>query len=90
MLVNNCLGKRLASLPDTVPRIHAGGCVADIGCGTGWSSISLALGFPKVRIDAVDSDQASLETARQHATRLGVDERVTFHLSPDSASKEHE
>jgi 2-polyprenyl-3-methyl-5-hydroxy-6-metoxy-1,4-benzoquinol methylase len=82
MFVNDYVGKWLAVLPDTVQRLRAGGRVADIGCGTGWSSISLAMGFPDVRIDAVDSDRASLAAAQQNAAKMGIDERIAFHLSP--------
>ncbi|MEJ2157903.1 MAG: class I SAM-dependent methyltransferase, partial [Desulfobacteraceae bacterium] len=33
--------------------------VADIGCGTGWSSIGMALSYPKIRVDGFDLDDAS-------------------------------
>lgn len=50
----------------------------DVGCGEGWSSIALALGYPQVRVVGVDVDEASVRAARQHATELGVADRVTF------------
>ena len=60
-----------------------GGLVADIGCGTGWSSIAIAQGFPKIRrIDAIDVDPASIEVARQNANKAGVSEKIAFYLSP--------
>jgi 2-polyprenyl-3-methyl-5-hydroxy-6-metoxy-1,4-benzoquinol methylase len=54
--------------------------VADIGCGTGWSSIAIAQAYPKVRVDGFDIDEASIATARENATRTGVIDRVTFEL----------
>jgi SAM-dependent methyltransferase len=53
--------------------------VADIGCGEGWSSISIAQAYPEVSVDAFDIDEASIRAARSHAREAGVDDRVTFH-----------
>jgi 2-polyprenyl-3-methyl-5-hydroxy-6-metoxy-1,4-benzoquinol methylase len=66
-----------------MPRVHsrmkAGGVrVADIGCGVGWSSIALALAYPKISIDAFDLHQASIEDARRNAIQAGVADRVRF------------
>ena len=69
-----------------LPRIDAvhdalgtGGRAADIGCGTGWSSIAIALANPEARVDGFDLDDDSIERARVHAATAGVDDRVTFH-----------
>ncbi len=56
-----------------------GGRVADIGCGEGWSSISIALAYPGVTVDAFDVDDASIAAARAHARELAVEDRVSFH-----------
>jgi SAM-dependent methyltransferase len=53
--------------------------VADIACGQGRSSIEIARAYPKVRVEGVDSDRASLERAREIVVGSGVEERVTFH-----------
>src|SRR2546421_6583046 len=34
--------------------------VADIGCGFGWSAISIARAYPLVRVDAFDLDESSI------------------------------
>jgi len=63
-------------------RLKAGGRVAEIGCGVGWSSISLARGFPRVRIDGVDVDRTSIKQARRNAEEAGLADRIAFHLAP--------
>lgn len=67
------------SVPEVHERLKAGGRVADIGCGEGWSSISIALAYPAVIVDAFDIDGPSIEAARLHAKEAGVDDRVRFH-----------
>jgi 2-polyprenyl-3-methyl-5-hydroxy-6-metoxy-1,4-benzoquinol methylase len=53
--------------------------VADIACGQGRSSIAIARAYPKVMVDGIDSDDASVDRAREHLASSGVDDRVTFH-----------
>lgn len=60
--------------------------IADIGCGSGWSSIGLAQTYPHARIDGFDVDAASIEVARRNAAAAGVAERVTFHCERASAA----
>ena len=52
--------------------------IADIGCGLGWSSIGMALAYPKVSVDAVDLDAPSIEMARRRAAEADVSDRVRF------------
>jgi SAM-dependent methyltransferase len=54
--------------------------VVDVGCGTGWSSISIAKAYPKVTVDGIDPDEISIELARKNAVAEGVADRVEFHL----------
>jgi 2-polyprenyl-3-methyl-5-hydroxy-6-metoxy-1,4-benzoquinol methylase len=54
--------------------------VADIGCGTGWSSISIARAYPGARVDGYDLDEPSIDLARANAEHAGVADRVTFHV----------
>jgi len=70
-----------AALPDIDARLRAnGGRIADVACGTGWSTLALARGYDKARVDGLDLDAGSIATA---SSRL-VDEpaevaaRVTF------------
>lgn len=81
MFVNDYASKWIPALPDVQAKLRAGGRVADIGCGEGWSSISLALGFPNVHVDGVDLDAASMQAAQRNAHAQGVAARVHFHLA---------
>lgn len=67
------------AIPELDAKLTAGGTVADIACGEGWSSIAIALAYPDVRVDAFDIDLPSIEAARRHAEQQGVADRVTFH-----------
>jgi 2-polyprenyl-3-methyl-5-hydroxy-6-metoxy-1,4-benzoquinol methylase len=60
-------------------RLRAGGRVADIGCGHGWSAIALALGYPGLTVDGFDLDQPSIAAAERHASEHDVADRVRFH-----------
>jgi SAM-dependent methyltransferase len=75
----------LASLPAVDAALRAGGRVADIGCGMGWSSIGVARAYPNARVDGYDVDEPSIEQARHNAIEAGVADRVTFRLSDAGA-----
>jgi SAM-dependent methyltransferase len=53
--------------------------VADVACGLGRSSIAIARGYPKVTVDGIDVDGASIERARELLPGSGVEDRVSFH-----------
>ena len=55
--------------------------VADVACGTGWSSIAMALAYPALRVDGFDLDPDAIAAARRHALDAGVAERVRFDVS---------
>jgi 2-polyprenyl-3-methyl-5-hydroxy-6-metoxy-1,4-benzoquinol methylase len=52
--------------------------VADVACGTGWSSISIARAYPNARVDGFDLDAGSIALARENLARSGLGERITF------------
>jgi 2-polyprenyl-3-methyl-5-hydroxy-6-metoxy-1,4-benzoquinol methylase len=54
--------------------------VADVGCGTGWSSIAIAAAYPQVKVDGFDLDKASIQDARRNAKARGVADRVKFEV----------
>jgi 2-polyprenyl-3-methyl-5-hydroxy-6-metoxy-1,4-benzoquinol methylase len=55
-----------------VERLGAGGRLADLGCGQGWSTIAVARAFPGAEVWGVDSDEASIAEARAAAADHGV------------------
>jgi SAM-dependent methyltransferase len=61
--------------------------VADVACGLGRSSIAIARAYPKVTVDGIDLDQASIARAQQLLPASGVEERVAFHCR-DAADPE--
>jgi SAM-dependent methyltransferase len=61
--------------------------VADVACGTGWSSISIARAYPKVHVDGFDLDPASIELAREAAEQEGLTDHVDFQVR-DAAEPE--
>ncbi|MGQ0575564.1 MAG: class I SAM-dependent methyltransferase [Pseudonocardia sp.] len=76
----------LPSIPDVDAALRAGGRVADIGCGHGWSAIGIALAYPAATVDGYDVDGPSIEAARRTAADAGVGDRVRFHaLDPAEA-----
>ncbi len=82
MFVNLLGSEWLPSVPDVHERLEADppARVADIGCGAGWSSISMARAYPRVRVDGYDLDEPSIDLARSNAEQAGVADRVNFHL----------
>jgi SAM-dependent methyltransferase len=52
--------------------------VADVGCGSGWSSIAIGLAYPRALIEGFDVDDASVARATENARNAGVADRVSF------------
>src|SRR5437016_6580445 len=81
-LFENLLAKEwLPGAPEIHERLLADppARVADVACGQGRSSIEIARGYPKVLVDGIDSDRASIARACDHLAGSGVEDRVTFH-----------
>lgn len=53
--------------------------VADVGCGSGWSSIALARGYPAIHVDGIDIDAASVADATANVAVAGLGQQVTIH-----------
>ena len=71
----------LPALPDIDTRLREhGGRIADVACGTGWSTIALARAYPKATVDGLDLDLGSIETANDRLVTDAADvaDRVTF------------
>lgn len=82
MFVNLLASDWFPAVPGLVERLHADppARVADVGCGTGWSSIAIARGFPKAIVTGLDLDEASIDEARENAAGAGVADRVSFEV----------
>ncbi|SNS55800.1 2-polyprenyl-3-methyl-5-hydroxy-6-metoxy-1,4-benzoquinol methylase [Geodermatophilus pulveris] len=81
-------GQDLASVPAIDAALRAGGRVADVGCGMGWSSIGIARAYPQARVDGYDVDEPSIEQARRNAEEAGVAARVRFTAADAAAAGE--
>ncbi|GGC56328.1 methyltransferase domain-containing protein [Hoyosella rhizosphaerae] len=68
----------LSKIPAVDAALSAGGAVADVGCGLGWSCIGIARGYPNATVHGFDIDEPSLAAARRNAEQYGVSDRVTF------------
>ena len=53
--------------------------VADVACGLGYSSLAIARGYPKVHVDGIDLDEASIRRAQDLLAGSGADDRLAFH-----------
>jgi SAM-dependent methyltransferase len=81
MFLHQLASQWIPAMPDIEARLQSADPppqVADLGCGTGWSSISLARGYPAARVDGLDLDEASVTEARRNAEDAGVANRVHF------------
>jgi len=82
-------GDWLGAIPEVHERLVADppARVADVACGEGHSSLAIARGYPKVHVDGIDTDPASIEAAQRHLAGSGLDDRVAF-LLRDAADEQ--
>lgn len=75
---HNLLAGWFAAIPEIDARLRADppARVADVGCGSGWSSIALARAYPKVTVDAIDVDAESIAACRANAAGAGLTGRI--------------
>jgi 2-polyprenyl-3-methyl-5-hydroxy-6-metoxy-1,4-benzoquinol methylase len=71
----------LPAIPEVDERLRADppARVADVACGEGYSTLAIARAYPKVTVDGIDLDEASIRAARRHLAGTAVEDRVTFH-----------
>jgi SAM-dependent methyltransferase len=83
----NFVGGWLASIPEVDSRLRATppARVADVAAGTAHSSISIARAYPRVSVDAVDVDEASVAVAQANVAAAGLADRVRPILHDASA-----
>src|SRR5262249_8257222 len=82
LFVHRLAQEWIPAMPEIDARLRANPSarIADIGMGQGYSSIALARGYPKVRVDGFDLDGASVAAAQHNAEEAGVADRVTFQV----------
>ena len=80
MFINELGAAWFPAITDVHARLGSapGACVADLGCGEGWSSIAIAKAYPQAVVDGIDVDQDSIEAARANARAEGLADRVRF------------
>lgn len=80
MFLNQLGAEWFPAMPDVDRRLRAEppAKVADVGCGSGWSSIAIARAYPNVRVDGFDLDEPSIRTARENGAKAGIGDRLTF------------
>ena len=74
----NLLAGWLAAIPQVDERLRTqpAARVADVACGSGWSSVAIARAYPGVIVDALDVDAASIDAARATVAAAGLGGRV--------------
>lgn len=71
----------LPSLDGVDARLRAGARVADIGCGSGTTTIAMAEAYPDAVFCGYDVHAPSIEGARERARRAGVEDNTTFEVA---------
>jgi SAM-dependent methyltransferase len=77
----NLLGSRwLPAIPEVDRRLRAEppARVADVACGTGWSSIAMARAYPTITVDGFDVDPDVVAAAVENAREADLADRVRF------------
>jgi hypothetical protein len=62
-------------------KLAAGATVADVGCGRGASTLTMAAAYPNSRFVGFDAHPGSIEAARKHAADAGLTDRVSFEVA---------
>lgn len=76
----NLVSSWIPVLQGVQAKLEQGARVADVGCGTGSSTILMAKAFPKSEFFGFDYHDQSVEAAREKAQKEGLSERVHFEV----------
>ena len=87
----NLLGAEwLPAIADVDRRLRADppARVADVACGTGWSSIAMARAYPNITVHGFDLDPDAIAAAERNAREAGLGDRVAFSATDASGVQE--
>lgn len=71
----------IPALDGVEEKLHAGGRVADVGCGHGVATILMARAFPASTFVGYDSHAPSIARASELADQAGLSDRVRFEVA---------
>lgn len=74
----NLVSNWIPTLEGVEAKLQAGARVADVGCGHGASTITMAQAYPKSEFFGFDYHKPSVERAKVLAREAGVGERIEF------------
>jgi 2-polyprenyl-3-methyl-5-hydroxy-6-metoxy-1,4-benzoquinol methylase len=77
----NIVSNWLPALDGIVPKLQRGASVADVGCGTGFSTVLMAKAFPNSSFIGYDFHADSIEQATAHARQHGVSRNTRFEIA---------
>lgn len=77
----NLVSAWIPALDGVQAKLERGAKVADVGCGTGSSTLLMAKAFPNSTFFGFDYHDKSIETAREKAGKEGLSGRVTFEVA---------
>jgi SAM-dependent methyltransferase len=77
----NLVSSWIPALDGVQAKLERGCRVADVGCGTGASTLLMARAFPKATFFGFDYHDKSIADARAKAKKEGLDDRVSFEVA---------
>jgi len=77
----NLVSSWIPALEGVQAKLEQGARVADVGCGTGASTLLMAKAFPKSKFHGFDYHDKSVAAARASAEKQGLTGRVTFDVA---------
>ncbi len=78
---NNLVQSWLPALDGVVAKLERGATVADVGCGHGFSTVTMAKAFPNSTFIGYDFHAGSVAQARVHAEQHGVTANTRFEVA---------
>ena len=81
----NLVSLWIPALHGVKAKLESGARVADVGCGTGSSTLLMAKAFPQSKFFGFDYHDKSVEAAREKARKEGLTDRVTFEVADAKA-----